>query len=39
MSSELRFVNVDASNVDREGSFCYKSKPKEIAPLPGGQDP
>ncbi|MBE9505513.1 MAG: GNAT family N-acetyltransferase [Chloroflexi bacterium] len=28
MSSELRIVNVDASNVDREGFFCYKSKQK-----------
>ena len=38
MTSELRFVNIDTSNVDREGFFCYKRKPKELAPLLGGQD-
>ncbi len=28
MDSTIRIVTVDASNVDAEGFFCYKSKPK-----------
>jgi L-amino acid N-acyltransferase YncA len=28
MSNGLRIVTVDAENVDEEGFFCYKSKPK-----------
>jgi L-amino acid N-acyltransferase YncA len=28
MSDEFRMVAVDASNVEEEGFFCYKSKPK-----------
>ena len=28
MSDEIRFVSVNADNVEQEGFFCYKSKPK-----------
>ena len=28
MSDDVRIVSVDASNVEREGFFCFKSKPK-----------
>jgi ribosomal protein S18 acetylase RimI-like enzyme len=28
MGDEVRIVTVDAANVDQEGFFCYKSKPK-----------
>ena len=28
MSDKVKIVSVDADNVDEEGFFCYKSKPK-----------
>jgi len=30
MSDEFKIVSVDADNVDAEGFFCYKSKPKSV---------
>ncbi|MDY6878325.1 MAG: GNAT family N-acetyltransferase [Chloroflexota bacterium] len=30
MSDDVRVVTVDATNVDRERFFCYKSKPKSV---------
>lgn len=28
MNDNVRIVTVDATNVEQEGFFCYKSKPK-----------
>ena len=28
MSDEVKIVSVDADNVEEQGFFCYKSKPK-----------
>ena len=30
MSDKVKIVSVDADNVDEEGFFCYKSKPKSV---------